>query len=170
MSYFATGWYLLYTRPHQEQKVVAELNDNDVQVYLPYMKVRKQWSDRIKTVRVPLFPSYVFVYLRNLQEFFTCSSVEGAYDYVRCGKEAARVREEVIDSVRMIEQGENLELSDEYFNPGEKVQILQGPLCGLTCEVVRKSGKDKIMVRVNLLKQFILADLPVSDLTECISE
>jgi transcriptional antiterminator RfaH len=171
MSKFTTGWYLIYTRPHQEYKVVSGLAAKDMQVYLPCMNVRKKWSDRIRTVRAPLFPSYVFVYLRNLQEFFYGTNVEGAFDYVRFGKDPAVVKEDVIESVRLIEQGgENLELTEELIKPGDKLVILQGLMCGLTCEVVKKSGKDKILVRVNLLKQSILADLPMSALTECVNE
>jgi transcription antitermination factor NusG len=171
MSQFSIGWYLLYTRPHQEYKVVSGLLENSIQAYLPCTNVKKKWSDRMKTVKVPLFPSYVFVYLRNVQEFFYGCTVEGAVDYVRLGKDAAKVKEQEIESVKLIEQGaENIEVSYEPFSPGEKLMIMQGPLSGLTCEVVRQSGKHKILVRVNLIKQHILADLPVTALMENVNE
>ncbi|GAA0555643.1 hypothetical protein GCM10009415_42040 [Chitinophaga japonensis] len=117
---------------------------------------------------MPLFPSYVFVRLNNLHEFFHGSSIEGTCDYVRFGNEVAKVSEAVIESVRLIERGaENVEVSDARFNPGERLTIQEGPLCGLTCEVVQHKGKDKLLVRVQMLQRSILADLPTHLLGKC---
>ena len=54
-------WYAIYTRPRWEKKVNHLLQGKGIESYCPLNKVRRKWSDRIKTIEEPLFKSYVFV-------------------------------------------------------------------------------------------------------------
>ncbi|XOV91191.1 MAG: transcription termination/antitermination NusG family protein [Bacteroidota bacterium] len=53
-------WYVLYTRPRNEKKVIQRL-ENEFEVFCPLVTTKRQWSDRKKKVSEPLFRSYVFV-------------------------------------------------------------------------------------------------------------
>ena len=171
MSKFNIGWYLIYTRPHQETRVANDLQDMNIQVYLPMTKVIRKWSDRVKILDMPLFPCYLFVHLKSMHEFYNSTDTtktDGGFDYVRFGKDVARLSDAAINAVRLIETGgENIELTAEHFSPGQQMEIVQGPLSGLTCEVVQHKGKDKILVRVHLLQRSILADMPANALHIC---
>ena len=59
------AWYVLYTKPRNEKKVAQRLTGAGYSVYCPLHKVRRQWSDRIKTVEEPLFRSYVFIQIED---------------------------------------------------------------------------------------------------------
>jgi transcriptional antiterminator RfaH len=65
MSSNADSWYVLYTKPRNEKKVAERLTGAGYSVYCPLHKVRRQWSDRIKTVEEPLFRSYVFIQIED---------------------------------------------------------------------------------------------------------
>jgi transcription antitermination factor NusG len=54
-------WYAIYTRPRWEKKVNGLLEAKGIESYCPLNRVRRKWSDRIKTIEEPLFKSYVFV-------------------------------------------------------------------------------------------------------------
>jgi transcriptional antiterminator RfaH len=56
-------WYAVYTRSRFEKQVLKGLQDQGIEAYLPLIKTVRQWSDRKKTVEVPLFSSYVFVHI-----------------------------------------------------------------------------------------------------------
>ena len=43
------------------KKGKSAFTEKGVESYCPLNKVRRKWSDRIKTVEEPLFKSYVFV-------------------------------------------------------------------------------------------------------------
>ena len=43
-------WYAIYVRSRSEKKVVAQLEDIGVEVFLPLITRIKQWSDRKKKV------------------------------------------------------------------------------------------------------------------------
>ena len=58
-------WYAVYTKPRWEKKVNSLLLQKGIEVYCPLNKVRRKWSDRIKTIEEPLFKSYVFVKIKD---------------------------------------------------------------------------------------------------------
>lgn len=161
---------MLYTRPHHEKKVAAGLLEIQVEHYLPMIKTLREWSDRKKYVDLPLFPSYIFVFVKNMENYYEALELEGVLHYVRIGKEPARVDEKIVNSVRLSVEGENeIEVCDEYFPPGKQLVINEGPMTGLACEAVRYKGKEKYLVRVSLLKRCILLTISADCLMEAIS-
>lgn len=165
MSVFKSGWYLIYTRPRHEKKVFNQLKEKSVNCFLPTRKVLRAWHDRWKPIDEPLFPSYVFLYLNDLQGFYHGIDSEGALSYVRIGKDLARVSETVVNNIRLVVEGENeIEVSTAFFQPGQRLLIKQGALSGLSCEVVHFKGEEKILVRVQLLLRNLLITLPADHL------
>ena len=56
----AEVWYALHLRQRFEKCVQAHLEAKGYQVFLPTSASAHRWSDRIKTISSPLFPSYLF--------------------------------------------------------------------------------------------------------------
>jgi transcription antitermination factor NusG len=161
MKNFVTGWYLLYTRPRHEKKVAAALTEAAVTVYLPTAKKLRTWCDRKKYIDEPLFPSYVFAQLNSPHDYFNSLNADGSMYFVKFGKEIARVSQSVIDDIKLVvDKGTDIEVTAQYFSPGQHLVISQGPLTGLSCEVVQYNGKEKLLVRVHLLQRSILVTLP----------
>lgn len=141
------------------------LLNEDIETYLPTVRTLRQWKDRKKIIEVPLFPSYIFVFLQKLQHYYAGLNVEGALSYVKFGKHVARVDDKLVDDLRtMVGGGENVEVVHASFQPLQILVIKEGPLSGLSCEMVKYHGQKKILVRVSLLNRSILADLPASHL------
>jgi transcriptional antiterminator RfaH len=165
MSTFPTGWYLIYTKPRHEKKVHTQLAERKINSFFPMTKKLRIWHDRKKYVDEPLFPSYVFVYLNDLQNYYGGMDVEGSLHYVKMGKEIARVKETVVKNIQLVMgQGEDLEVSDDRFQSGQKLVITQGALTGLSCEVVQLKCKKMLLVRVDLLQRSILLKMPAEHL------
>jgi transcriptional antiterminator RfaH len=165
MNKFFTGWYLIYTKPRHERKVHARLSEKNITSFLPTQKVLRVWHDRKKYVDEPLFPSYLFIYLQDMQNYYDGMDSEGALYYVRTGREIALVSETVINNIRLItDDKRDVEVSNDYFQPGRRLVVNQGALTGLSCEVVEVKSKQKLLVRVDLLQRNILLTLP----SECL--
>ncbi|MBD0288812.1 MAG: UpxY family transcription antiterminator [Flavisolibacter sp.] len=162
MIQFCPGWYVVYTKPRHEKKVANELSSLKVTSFLPTVKRLRLWSDRKKYIDTPLFPSYVFVNLLNDQCYYNTLDIHGLLHYVRTGKEIARVHESVIESIRLIVSNKEscIEVSSEYLQPGRKLCIKEGPFTGFCCEVIYYKGKQKVVVRLELLQRNILVDIP----------
>jgi transcriptional antiterminator RfaH len=157
MNNFNFGWYLIYTFPRHERRVIQQLQDNEVECFFPTYKTVRQWHDRKKIIESPLFPSYVFVKLRNIEDFYYGQRISGVASYVKFGKQLARMDQQAIDQISLVARhGEGLLVSEEHFHPGQQLVITKGPLCGLSCEVVHANETRKILVRVDLLQRNIL--------------
>lgn len=166
---FKTGWYVLYVRSCQEKKVHNLLIDSRFESFLPLIKTTRQWSDRKKIVFKPLFPSYIFVKINFPQDFYRVLDVEGVCAYIKFGKEYGHVTEADINRVKLlvnIEGIKDVKILDKKICVGEKYKIGDGPLLGLDCEVVRANNKSMVVVRIDSLRQNIVATLPRHFLNE----
>jgi transcriptional antiterminator RfaH len=161
MKNFSEGWYLIYTKPHQEKKVHNRLSEMNIPSFLPTTKKLKSRRDRKKYVEEPLFPSYVFIYLKDMQNYYGGVDTEGALYYVRTGKDIVRVNESIVNNIRLlVEKGSAIEVSTDNIVPGQQLTILHGPFTGVTGEVVEVRGSQKILIRVSVLQRNLLATFP----------
>jgi transcriptional antiterminator RfaH len=161
MNKIVPGWHIIYTRPRHEKKVNARLVEQQIKTFLPTRKVLRTWNDRKKYVEEPLFPSYLFIFLEGVNNYYTGMDTEGSLCYVRSGKEIARVKDSVVENIRlMTDQATNIESTGMHFEPGQQLVIREGSLTGLACEVVQFNNKQKLLVRINLLQRNLLATLP----------
>lgn len=122
-------------------------------------------AKRKKMVEEPLFPSYVFIYLDEINNYYDGLSIDGVLNYVRFEKKIVRIRETIIDNIRLLmDSSVDFEVTDVSFVKGQELAICSGPLKGLSCEVVDMGKKSKVLVRVEMLKRNILVSLPTADI------
>lgn len=55
------NWYVLYTKPNREKKILSQLQNLDIKVYCPMVTTIRQWSDRKKKIQAPLIPRILFI-------------------------------------------------------------------------------------------------------------
>lgn len=158
---FKAGWRVIYTKPRHEKKVAEQLQKLEIGTFLPIIKDLRKWGDRNKYIDSPLFPSYIFVHLRNNQHYYKSLSIDGVLCYVRIGKEIAGISQATVDDIRLIvDNGKEIEVSTESLQPGRRLLIKEGPFTGFSCEVIEHKGEHKIRVRIALLQRSILLKLP----------
>lgn len=142
----ATGmkWLAIYTRPRWEKKVNQTLIDRGFESYCPLTKIRRKWSDRIKTVEEPLFKSYVFVKIADTDRT-AVRMINGAINFVYwAGKPAVVKEKEIIAIRRFLDEYENVEAIPVDLEINQRVRISGGTLMdkeGKVLEVRRKTVK-----------------------------
>ena len=92
-------WFAIYTRPRWEKKVNLLLQEKGVESYCPLNKVRRKWSDRVKTIEEPLFKSYVFVKVSD-EEKTTVRMTSGVTNFVYWNKKPAIIKEKEILTIK----------------------------------------------------------------------
>jgi len=60
----AGNWYALQTRARHEKVIAQRLQESGLTTFLPMVTEVHRWSDRKKTVELPLFTCYLFVKVR----------------------------------------------------------------------------------------------------------
>jgi transcriptional antiterminator RfaH len=157
-------WFVLYVRSRSEKKLKEALDKDGLQSYLPLKVDYRKWSDRVKKVQVPMFPSYVFVYANpsDLPNFYNYSEVITA---IKIGRELATIGEKEIALIRRFEASELLlEVGAADLDLGFAVEVVGGPLKGLKGELIEKSGQSRFVIRLEALDQIIKVQLPAYQL------
>lgn len=121
-------WLAIYTRPRWEKKVNQLLSDKGLESYCPLNKVRRKWSDRIKTVEEPLFKSYVFVKVCD-EERSAVRMTNGAINFVYWNGKPAVIKEREITAIRrFLDEYENVEARPTELKVDQRVRITNGTL------------------------------------------
>ncbi|WP_339651643.1 UpxY family transcription antiterminator [uncultured Salegentibacter sp.] len=137
------SWYVLYTKPRMEKRVAEGLEQMGVEVYCPLITEIKQWSDRKKKIKNPLFKSYVFIKLeeKNRNGVF---EVPGVVRYLFWLGKPAIVRDKEIKVIReWLEEDKVDEAKVEHLNAGDKVTIKNGAFKEQEA-IIRNIGKRKM--------------------------
>lgn len=152
-------WYAFYTRPRAEKVSFAKLDKAGYQCYLPLKRERKKWSDRIKTVMVPLFTSYIFVQAHEYQ--LNGIRIEGGLvGYITFEGKPASIPEAQMDIIRkIVTEADSLEVVPSDMKPGQRIEITGGSLLGVKGELVRHQGSHKVLVRLDEIGQGIVFTL-----------
>jgi transcriptional antiterminator RfaH len=165
MEKFQKGWYLLYTKPRHEKKLYERLNEMNISSFLPMCKKLRQLQERRRYVNEPLFPSYLFIYLNDLQNYYNSVDTDGALYYVRVGKKIVQVNESVIHNIRLlVNKATEIQVYTRHFSLGQRLVICEGPLTGLTCELIQVDKKNKLLVRMDMLGRNVLVSVPEENL------
>jgi transcription antitermination factor NusG len=143
-------WYAIYTRANGEKKLFENLQEKNIECYLPMRKVLKYWSDRKKWIEEPLFKSYIFVKVSHL-DFFKALNTPGAVCYVSFGGRAQSIPEVQINNVKVfLSQYEHeVTLSYERIQKGVSVEVLNGSLKGIKGEVINILGQSRLVIRID---------------------
>jgi transcriptional antiterminator RfaH len=160
-------WYALYTRSRTEKKVEIELRHRDITLFLPMRKTLRQWSDRKKWVEVPLFNSYIFVYISEKQ-YLDVLRTPNAVRFVTFEGKAVPIPLQQIEAVKaFIEQG-TPEFNEEIqiLESGRNIEITKGPMMGLHGILISVAGKHRVKVEIECVGKSLIIDVPKTSLRE----
>lgn len=159
-------WYALTVKPQHEKAVAEQLSTKGLESYLPLYRARRRWSDRVKTVNLPLFSMYVFSQfdwedrVRVLQ---TCSVLSVvSFGGVPCPVEAHE-----LDALRAI-VGSGLPFSPwPFLRTGQRVRISGGPLRGVEGILAREKSECRVVVNMELLQRAVAVEVERDLVTPC---
>lgn len=143
-------WFAIYTKPRWEKKVYQLLVAKGVETYCPLNKVKKKWSDRIKTVEEPLFKSYVFVKVDDTERT-KVRLTNGVVNFVYWNKKPAIIREREIDTIkRFLNDHENVTVQPLELAVNQLVTFTSGTFMDLKARVL-DIRKKEVKVAINSL-------------------
>jgi transcription antitermination factor NusG len=129
-------WLALYTKPRWEKKVHQLLTAKGIETYCPLNKVKRKWSDRIKTIDEPLFKSYVFVKVDD-DDRTNVRLTNGVVNFVYWNKKPAIVREKEIETIkRFLNDHENVGVRPLELAVNQLVTFTSGTFMDLKARVL----------------------------------
>ncbi len=150
----APSWYGLQTRPRHEKIVAQRLQERGVQTFLPLVTEVHRWSDRKKSVEIPLFSCYVFAkFAPQREERLRVLRVEGVFGLVGASGEGAAIPEEQIAAVRNVVEAKLQWTSHPFLKIGQRVRIRSGALDGVEGILVGRNGESTLVISVDAIQR-----------------
>jgi len=147
------SWYVLQSKPNKEDFLFSQLQQRDIQVYYPRLRVDPV-NPRSRKVR-PFFPGYLFVNVDLEQTpLSSIAYVPGMNRVVCFDQEPAIVPEDIIQTIiHNVEKiNENPDLEYNQLHQGDPVTIQGGPFEGYEAIFdTRLEGSERIRLLVKLL-------------------
>ena len=151
-------WFAFQTKPRNEKQVERLLTHKGYECCLPTYRQKRQWSDRVVEIELPLFPLYVFC------RFNSCAigkvvSTPGVTRIVGFGGQPAEVEAKEIEALQLLDQSGLLREPWAYIPDGTLVQVETGPLTGAQGIFCFGEDKRRLVVSVTLLQRSVAIQL-----------
>lgn len=159
-------WHAVYVKSRAEKKALSDLQEKNIEAFLPLQKKLRQWSDRKKWVDMPLIPGYLFVKVSR-KEYDLALQSNHIVTYVRFEGSAAVIPERQIDYLKLLLKQENLniEVTQEKLEPGQTIEVIAGPLIGLRGKLIKRHGKNTVAIELENIRHSALIEISVEDIT-----
>ena len=126
----ATKWYALSVRYQHERQTESALQSKGLETLVPLYRSRRQWSDRVKDVDLPLFAGYVLCQFASDGAHSGAGHAGGRQNRRIRGRDRRRSKtREIADIQRLL--ASNLPLAPwPYLQAGDRVRVEHGIMRG----------------------------------------
>jgi len=164
-------WFALQTRSRHEKVVRNELAKRNIEHLLPTITRLSQWTDRKKAIECPLFTGYCFAKFA-LQERLPVLQSTGVVSIIGIQGRPEPIPEHEMQSLMILMNSRASCDVHPYLREGVPVEVIRGPLVGVTGHVVRQARSCRVVVAISLIKQAVAMEIdagciaPISDTRE----
>lgn len=161
-------WYVAHTLPRGEETALINLQRQGFDVFLPkYHKVRRH-ARKTDVILAPLFPSYLFVAIDiEVDRWFSINATRGISYLVRQHSGPTAVPDGIVEALKMsADVQEVVPLSSlSLFQPGEKLEILEGAFVGHTGIYEKMTDNERVQLLLEMLGRPVKVAVPIHAVT-----
>lgn len=147
-------WFALQVKSRCEKAVATMAKSKGIEEFLPLYQSRRRWSDRFKSVELPLFPGYIFCRL-NPQCRLPLLTIPGVLNFVGIGKIPMPIEDTEIAAIQRALTSGLITEPWPFLEVGQRIRLEEGPLSGLEGILIGTSRQERIIVSVTLLKRSV---------------
>jgi transcription antitermination factor NusG len=147
-------WFAVRVKSNYEKPVSAVLRGKGFEEFVPIYRARRQWSDRIKVIDLPLFPGYLFCRI-DLNKRMPVLTTPGFLYLVGKGKTPEPVDEQEVMAIQAVVRSGLPALPWPAVFVGQKVLLGRGPLRGVEGVVAKIADQHRIYVNATLLQRSV---------------
>jgi len=160
------SWYLVHTKPRQENLAQENLERQGYETYLPRIyQTRRRNGRHVKTIEA-FFPRYLFIHLDSeTDNWAPIRSTIGVSKMIRFDGIPAMVPEQLIQALKGNDDADGVQrLNQKNLIRGDKVTIIDGPLAGYQGIYQQQKSSERVAVLVDLVGKNTLLNISVHDL------
>jgi transcription antitermination factor NusG len=148
-------WFAVHTRARHEKVVAQRFREMGLNSFLPLVKETHRWSDRKKTVELPLFSCYVFVQMspEHSKERLAVVSTDGVLQIVGSRGQGIPIPSAQIDAIRLLLAEELPWKEHPFLKVGQKVRICGGAMDGVEGILLARDRDRTLVVSVDVIQR-----------------
>lgn len=151
-------WYALQVRTRWESSTSFLLSGKGYQTLLPTYRIKRSWSGKVREVRAPLFPGYVFCQF-DAHNRLPVLVTPGVIAVVGRGKVPVPVEDGEVAAIQaLVSSGFRAE-PWPFLELGQRVRIESEPLEGLEGILINFKGNHRIVLSVSLLRRSVALEI-----------
>lgn len=155
-------WYAIRTHSRHEKVVRDQLAGRGIENLVPTVVRLSQWKDRKKEIQFPLFPGYCFARF-VWHDRMPVLQASGVVDVVGRDSYPEPISEKEIEAIKMIVGSRRRYGSHPYQVEGVPVEVIRGPLQGMTGSLIRNANGCQLVIAVHLIRQAASVEIDAAD-------
>ncbi len=158
-----TPWYALSVKHQHERTIQRALSEGGFEAFSPTYRARRQWSDRVKEIELPLFAGYVFCRF-PLEAKVRILNTPAVSRVVQFGGTPTAVPDTEIDAIRSIVASKLPMRPWPRLKCGDRVRIERGPLRGVVGVLLKEKDALELIVSVELLQRSVAVQVAAASI------
>ena len=151
-------WFALQVKPRQEFSTARLLRNKGYEEFLPSYRQTRQWSDRKKSVDLPLFAGYVFCRF-DATLLSPIVTTPGVMRIVGTGKSITPIDEREIQAIQAVVKHGFAAVPHPYLSIGDRVRITEGPLSGIEGILAIDKNRHHFVLTVQCVQSSIAVEV-----------
>jgi transcription antitermination factor NusG len=151
-------WFALRVKSHFEKAVASAAHQKGFEEFLPLYRNDQRWSDRSKSVELPVFPGYVFCRLEPEQRF-PLLTIPGVLHMIGLGKNPVPIEDTEIAAIRSVVRHRLRVEPWPLVEAGKQVRLGSGPLGGIKGFLIEDKNPHRIVVNLPALKRAVAVNI-----------
>ena len=147
-------WYVVYTKPRQEDLAQRNFARQGFETFLPWCRRDRRRRTGWVTATEPLFPRYLFLHADlGRDNVAPVRSTKGSIGFVMFGERPGKVPNEFIEQLHAATdpQTQVVPVGMPAFRHGDRLEVKSGPLAGLEGIFLAEKGEDRVVMLFRLL-------------------
>ena len=148
-------WYAIQVRYRYEKNALQHLSAKGLETFFPAIEQVHRWSDRKKTISMPLFSGYGFVQMVLSQlTRMRVLQTEGVIGFVTIRGEAVPIPVRQIESLRLLLAHKTPCTLHAFVKSGQRVRIRGGCLDGVE-GMYQRSQENSMIICIEAIQRAI---------------
>ena len=153
-----SGWFAIRVKSRAEKLVASIARNKGFEQFLPLYRTRRRWSDRYKSLELPLFPGYVFCRL-DPNDRLPLLTIPGVLHLVGIGRVPIPIDPAEMAAVRAaVASGLGTE-PFPFLTVGQRVRLEDGPLAGMEGLLTEVHKQHRLVVSLTLLQRSVAVQI-----------
>ena len=165
-DYSKPQWFLIYTKPRQEERAKENLENQGFETFLPMIAYEKIKQPKLYSLK-PMFPRYLFTkFSVEKKNWVHIKSTRGVSHVITFGDKLTEVPDSLVGFLKTKVDDHNvvkLKVTKPAFQKGDKLVINKGVFQGKEAKFLSTTGKERVRILLKLMNELIITEVSGHD-------